>query len=101
MMKNVTKWRSATMTGSLAVKVASNGRLVLPKAVREALGLKDAGVVVMSVVDDEVRLTSMAKNVAAAQAYYKAHVVRDYSTDDFLDDRRKEALAERTFDEAD
>jgi AbrB family looped-hinge helix DNA binding protein len=89
------------MANSLAVRVASNGRLVLPKAIRKALGLEDAGVVVISVVDDEVRLTSMAKNVAAAQAYYKAHVVRDYSTDDFLEDRRKEALSERTFDEAD
>jgi AbrB family looped-hinge helix DNA binding protein len=88
------------MTGSLAVKVASNGRLVLPKAVREALGLKDAGVVVMSVVDDEVRLTSMSKNIAAAQAMYRAHVKRDLSTDDFLKDRRKETLAERTFDQA-
>lgn len=89
------------MANSLAVRVASNGRLVLPKAIRKALGLEDAGVIVMSVVDGEVRLTSMAKNVAAAQAYYKAHVLRDYSTDDFLEDRRKEALAERTFDEAD
>jgi bifunctional DNA-binding transcriptional regulator/antitoxin component of YhaV-PrlF toxin-antitoxin module len=85
----------------MSVRVASNGRLVLPKAIRKALGVENAGVVVMSVVDDEVRLTSVAKNIAAAQAYYKAHVLRDATTDDFLEDRRKEALAERTFDKAD
>jgi bifunctional DNA-binding transcriptional regulator/antitoxin component of YhaV-PrlF toxin-antitoxin module len=89
------------MSNSMSVRVASNGRLVLPKAIRKALGVENAGVVVMSVVDDEVRLTSVAKNIAAAQAYYKAHVLRDATTDDFLEDRRKEALAERTFDKAD
>lgn len=86
------------MTASLSIRVASNGRMVLPKAIRTALGLKDAGVIVVSVVDNEIRLTSMAKNIAAAQAYYREHVVNDNSTDDFLAERRKEALAENIKD---
>lgn len=95
---------SATETqapDAISVHVASNGRLVLPKAMRAALGLKDAGVVVMSVVNEEVHLTSMASNIAAAQAMYRAHVVRDQTTDEFLAQRRLEALAERRFDAVD
>jgi aromatic ring-cleaving dioxygenase len=48
-----------------------------------------------------VKITTIAKNIAAAQAMYRAHVIHDSTSDDFLAERRKEALAERRFDEAD
>jgi AbrB family looped-hinge helix DNA binding protein len=82
------------MSEMIGVRVASNGRLVLPKAIRSALGLKDAGTIVMSVDDGEVRITSTLQRVKKAQAYYRANVVDDFSTDDFLAERRKEALEE-------
>jgi bifunctional DNA-binding transcriptional regulator/antitoxin component of YhaV-PrlF toxin-antitoxin module len=89
------------MSEMVRVQVAANGRLVLPKALRAALGLQDAGSVLMSLDDGDIKITSIAKSVAAAQALYRAHVVHDFTSDDFLAERRKEALAERRFDEAD
>jgi bifunctional DNA-binding transcriptional regulator/antitoxin component of YhaV-PrlF toxin-antitoxin module len=89
------------MSEMVRVQVAANGRLVVPKAFRAALGLKDAGTVLMSLDDGEVKITTIAKNIAAAQAMYRAHVIHDSTSDDFLAERRKEALAERRFDEAD
>ena len=89
----------AKIVETMSVRVASDGRMVLPKAICAALGLKDGGVVVMLVVDDQVHLTSMASNIAAAQAYDRAHVVSDQNTDEFLAQRRIEALAERRFKE--
>lgn len=76
------------------VKVAHNGRLVLPKTVREVLGLPDGGTVVFSVEGDEVRLTSIRHSIQYAQALYRRHATRDLSVDDFLAERRAEAARE-------
>ncbi len=76
------------------VKIAANGRLVLPKSVREALGLEDAGVLALSVEGNEVRLTPMREKIRRAQELYRQHCKGDYSSDDFLRDRRKEAERE-------
>ena len=73
------------------VRVAPNGRMVLPKAAREALGVTGAGLVAVSVDGDAVTLTSMASNVRRAQALYRAHVRKDQSSDAFLEARRLEA----------
>jgi len=83
------------MTASIDVRVAPNGRMVLPRAVREALGVKGAAVVVLSVEGDEVKISSMSKGVARAQALYRAHATADRSSDAFLDDRRREAARDR------
>lgn len=76
------------------VRVAPNGRMVLPKAARAALGVTGAGVVVLSVDGDEVKLTSMASRVRYAQALYREHVKNGTSSDDFLKERRREAAEE-------
>lgn len=76
------------------VKIAANGRLVLPKAAREALGLEDAGVLALSIDKGEVRLTSMRERIKHAQALYRQHAKDDYSSEDFLRERREEAERE-------
>jgi bifunctional DNA-binding transcriptional regulator/antitoxin component of YhaV-PrlF toxin-antitoxin module len=86
------------MTEVIDVRVASNGRMVLPRAAREALGVTSAGVVVLSMDGDEVRLTSMNHNIRRAQALYRAHVVEDQSSDAFLQARRLEAARDRAAD---
>ena len=65
-------------------RVARNGRLVLPKMVREALGMADGGTVVFSVEGDEVKLTSIH------QSLYRQYATRNASVDDFLAERRAE-----------
>ena len=72
-------------------RVAQNGRLVLPKMVREALGMADGGTVVFSLEGNEVRLTSVGQSIRHAQDLYRRHATRDASVDEFLAERRAEA----------
>ena len=83
------------MSQVITMRVAANGRVVLPKAAREALGVTGAGVVSLSVEGDEVKLTSIATNVKRAQALYRKHVKNGTSSDDFLEERRQEAERDR------
>ena len=71
-------------------RVARNGRLVLPKMVREALGLADGGTVVFSVEGEEVKLTSIHQSVRHAQSLYRQYATHSASVDDFLAERRAE-----------
>jgi AbrB family looped-hinge helix DNA binding protein len=87
------------MAETFSLRMATNGRVVIPKSLRVALGLKDDGdILVATIRDGEVSLNSIAASVAAAQASYKANVKRPQTSDEFLAQRKKEALAERTFD---
>ncbi len=74
----------------LDIRVAQNGRMVLPRSVRDALGVSGSGVVVLSLDGDEVRLASLRQSIKQAQALYRAHVKNDQSADDFLEARRIE-----------
>ena len=76
------------------IRIADNGRMVLPKAARVALGVTGAGVVALTVDGDEVKLTSMASSLKRAQALYRQHVKDDQSSDDFLEARRRDAASE-------
>lgn len=82
------------MAEQIEVRIMPNGRMVLPKAARSALGLSGAGVIAVSVEGDEVKLTSMAASVKKAQALYQAHVKDDQSSKDFLEARKAEAARE-------
>ena len=73
------------------IRVAENGRMVLPRAVREALGITGAGMIVLSWDGEEVRLSSMRKSIDHAQALYRAHAIDDQPSSAFLNDRRAEA----------
>ena len=54
------------MAEQIEVRIMPNGRMVLPKAARAALGLSGAGVIAVSVEGDEVKLTSMAASIKKA-----------------------------------
>ena len=82
------------MTQAMDVRVANNGRMVLPKSVREALGVTQGGAVVLSIEGDVVKLTSIRQSVARAQALYRQHATNDLSVDDFIAERRAEAPRE-------
>ena len=82
------------MSQVIDIRIAPNGRMVLPKAARAALGVTGAGVVALTVDGDEVKLTSIASRVRYAQALYREHVKNGTSSDDFLEERRQEAAIE-------
>ena len=83
------------MAQLIDLRIAPNGRVVLPKVAREALGVTGAGLVALSVEGEVVTLTSMASNVRRAQALYQAHVLQDQTSDAFLESRRLEAAKDR------
>ena len=82
------------MQQQIDIRVAANGRMVLPRSVRDALGVTGSGVVVLSVDGDEVKLTSMRQSIKRAQELYRQHATNDLKVDDFLAERRAEAARE-------
>ncbi|KQN36703.1 AbrB family transcriptional regulator [Sphingomonas sp. Leaf407] len=81
-------------TRSMDVKVAGNGRMILPASVRKAMGLHGDAKVILTVEDDQVRLSPIGHGVSRAQALYREHAKQARSTDDFLMDRKVEAAAD-------
>lgn len=84
----------ALATQTIDINVASNGRMVLPASVRKAMGLHGDGKVILTVENDEVRLSPIGHGVSRAQALYREHAKQARTTDDFLDDRKAEAAAD-------
>jgi len=81
-------------TQSIDVKVASNGRMILPASVRKAMGLHGDGKVILTVEDDQVRLSPIGHGVSRAQALYREHAKQARTIDDFLTDRKAEAATD-------
>lgn len=81
-------------THSIDVKVASNGRMILPASVRKAMGLHGDAKVILTVEDDQVRLSPIGHGVSRAQALYREHAKQARTTDDFLSDRKAEAVVD-------
>ena len=79
---------------SIDVKVASNGRMILPASVRKAMGLHGDAKVILTVEDDQVRLSPIGHGVSRAQALYREHAKQARTIDDFLADRKAEASTE-------
>lgn len=82
------------MGQAIDIHVAQNGRLVLPRSVRETLGIVDGGVVVLSTEGDEVKLIPMSQSIRRAQNLYRQYARTDASADDFIAERRAEAAHE-------
>lgn len=72
-------------------KVAANGRMVLPKAVRDAMGLHGEAKVTAMVDAAGVRLMPMRERVRRAQELYRDAILEPRSTDDFLRDRKEQS----------
>jgi AbrB family looped-hinge helix DNA binding protein len=79
---------------SIDLKVASNGRMILPASVRKAMGLHGEAKVILTVEDDQVRLSPIGHGVARAQALYRANAKQARTIDDFLSDRKAEAVTD-------
>jgi bifunctional DNA-binding transcriptional regulator/antitoxin component of YhaV-PrlF toxin-antitoxin module len=82
------------MAETIDIRIAENGRMVLPRSARRALGVSGAGVVVLSIDGDSVKLTSIGQSIARAQRLYRQHATHDLSVDDFIVERRAEAACE-------
>jgi AbrB family looped-hinge helix DNA binding protein len=82
-------------TKSYHVKVARNGRLVIPAPVREALGLADGGDLILEVADNHLRLQTVQQRIREAQALVRKYVPANVSlADELIAERRAEAERE-------
>jgi bifunctional DNA-binding transcriptional regulator/antitoxin component of YhaV-PrlF toxin-antitoxin module len=81
-------------TQTMDIKVAGNGRMILPASVRKAMGLHGDAKVILTIENDQVRLSPIGHGVSRAQALYREHARQARTTDDFLTDRKAEAVAD-------
>lgn len=73
-------------------KIDAGGRLIIPAHARKALHLEYGGPVVLTLVDGELRVRSVASAMAELQAHASAYLAGDgASVDAFLAARRAEA----------
>ena len=82
------------MPQTLDLRVGANGRMVLPRVLRQAMGLSGDTKVIATLEGDGVRLTPIHHGARRAQDLYRAHAKNPSSVDDFLEERREEAARE-------
>jgi AbrB family looped-hinge helix DNA binding protein len=77
--------------GPVKVRLGPDGRVVIPAAFREALGLKDGDVLIASADRGELRLLTIPAAVRRAQAIVREFVPEGVSlVDELIEDRRRE-----------
>jgi AbrB family looped-hinge helix DNA binding protein len=79
--------------GVLSVKVDASGRVVIPKDIRDALGIPQGGELRLSIVDGELRGLTRVAALRQLQAKYAAgpEAAAGSAVDDLIAWRRAEA----------
>lgn len=77
-----------TLTSSL-----SNGRTVIPAALREQLNIKDGDQLLWEILDGQLTVTTRATQLRKAQARFQSHIGKDSPSlaDELINERRAEA----------
>ena len=73
------------------MRVNENGRVVIPASFRKRLGIRVGDEVVLQIEDDELRITTLKRNIERAQRLVRKHVKPDTSLVDELIAERREA----------
>lgn len=76
---------------SNTIRVGEKGRLVIPAAMREAMGMKDGDVLDLTVVGGEPRIATMRERLRRAQENVRKFVPAGVSLADGLSAERREA----------
>jgi AbrB family looped-hinge helix DNA binding protein len=78
-----------------SVRVLEGGRIVIPAAMRRALGVKPGDTVLLEMDDGELRVITRLQGIRRAQARLAPYVQGKPSmADELIAERRAEALAE-------
>jgi AbrB family looped-hinge helix DNA binding protein len=76
----------------MRVRIGAEGRVLIPAAFREKLGLKESDTLLASMEEGGIRLLTIPAAVRHAQALIRHHVPEGISlVDELLADRRREA----------
>lgn len=79
------------MTFRANARVNQNGRVVIPASFRKQLGIRPGDRVVLCIEDDELRITTLKKNLEKARRLIRKHVKPGVSLADELIAERREA----------
>jgi AbrB family looped-hinge helix DNA binding protein len=73
------------------MRVNENGRVVIPASFRKRLGIRVGDEVVLQIQDDELRITTLKRNIERAPRLVRKHVKPGTSLVDELIAERREA----------
>ena len=79
------------MTLKIRMRVNENGRVVIPASFRKRLGIRVGDDVVLRIEGDELRITTLKRNIERAQRLVRKHVKAGTSLVDELIAERREA----------
>src|SRR5216684_8028144 len=77
------------------MRVNENGRVVIPASFRKRLGIRVGDDVILRIEGDELRITTLKRNIERAQRLVRKHVKPGTSlVDELIAERREAALNE-------
>jgi AbrB family looped-hinge helix DNA binding protein len=79
------------MNAEARLRINENGRVVIPASFRKALGIKPGDQVILSLEEDELRITTMKRRIERAQRRARQYVKPGVSLVDELIAERREA----------
>ncbi len=83
------------MNTEARLRINENGRVVIPAAFRKALGINPGDEVILSLEEDELRITTMKRRIERAQRHVRKYVKPGVSlVDEFIAERREAAKRE-------
>lgn len=83
------------MKSEARMRVNENGRVVIPAPFRKRLGINVGDEVVLRIEDDELRITTLKRNLERAQRLVRKHVKPDTSlVDELIRERRETTVNE-------